>query len=214
MCFSARRASSCNMHRPSLNGCSAPSSCCFTEHLPLSSPAYREIPWRCWLEEGHWDLLGENTRWTHWEGPVHTRSHTHTNLKTCPCFSPLAHLDATHSACLFLSNSGCRMSLIIHLVHSHICLKLWNEPGLCSHRSLQSGFHYLRPQGWRSAAIEESSACMVLTPELGISKGHVCILHVAQVWNQIFSPTRWPAEEYFQIKKMYRSTLRSCNIFH
>lgn len=128
MCFSARRASSCNMHRPSLNGCSAPSSCCFMGHLPLSSPAYREIPWRCWLEEGHWDLLGENTRWMHWEGPVHTRSHTHTNLKTCPYCSPLAHLDATHSACLFLSNSGCRMSLIIHF-QPHLSEALtWTRP--------------------------------------------------------------------------------------
>lgn len=84
MCFSARRASSCNTPRPSSNGCSAASSCCFTGHSPLSLPACPEIQWRCWPEEGRWVLAGENTKWTHWRGPVHTHSHILTNLKTCP----------------------------------------------------------------------------------------------------------------------------------
>lgn len=92
-CFSARRASSCNTRRLSLNGCSVGPSCCFTGRSPSSSPACQEIPWRCWQEEGPWDLLGENTRWMRWEDPAHTRSHTHTNLKTCPYCSPLARLD-------------------------------------------------------------------------------------------------------------------------
>lgn len=38
-----------------------------------------------------------------------------------------------------------------------------------------------QPQGCRSAATVESSACIVLTSELGVSKELVCILHIAQV---------------------------------
>lgn len=93
--FSVRRASSCNTPRPSLNGCSASSSCFFMGLLPSSFPACQEIQWWCWREEAPWDLLGENTRWMRWEGPVCTHNHIHTNLKACPCCSLLAHVDAT-----------------------------------------------------------------------------------------------------------------------
>lgn len=97
MCFSVRRASSCNTPQPSLNGCSASSSCYFTGHLPLSLPAYQEILWWCWREEGHCDLLGENTRWTHWE---YTRRHI--QRRTWPYCSLFTYHDATELARSFL----------------------------------------------------------------------------------------------------------------
>lgn len=127
MCFSVRRASSCNMHQPSLNGSSASSSCCFMGHLPLSLPAYQETLWWCWLEEGPWDLLGENTRWTHWE---YTHSHIHINLKTWPYCSLFTHHDATELACSFLWNSGCQMSLIIHFQPDSSKALKWTRPVL------------------------------------------------------------------------------------
>lgn len=79
---SVRRALSSNMHRPYSSGSSVSLSCFSTGRLLLSLPACRETPWRCWPEEGRWDLLGENIRWTPWEV---TLSHIPSKQKTCPC---------------------------------------------------------------------------------------------------------------------------------
>lgn len=170
-CFSVRRASSFNTRRPSLNGCSASSSCCFTGLLPLSLPACHQIPWWCWLE-GPWDLLGENTRWMYWdpwEGPFLTHSHTHTNLKTCPYCSLLAHLDATQMACIILSNSGCWMSLIIHFqTRSPEALK-WTRPVPL----MAEWILLFQPQGW--------GAKLVLCSHQSSVSQELCILHIAQV---------------------------------
>lgn len=186
MCFSVRRASSCNTRQPSSNGCSASSSCCFTGHLPSSSPACREIPWRCWLEAGPWDLVGENTRWTHWEGPVHTHTHIHTSLKACPYCSLL-----TQPWCLtvglliplkfWLSNEF-NYSFPDTVVWS---FEMKQASAVAVHGRVDSAI--FNPSSCRSAATVESPACILRTWDLSVFKELICNLHIAQVWNQILS---------------------------
>lgn len=184
MCFSVRRASSCNTRQPSSNGCSASSSCCFTGHLRSSLPACLEIRWRCWLEAGPWDLVGENTRWMRWEGPVHT--HIHTNLKACPYFSSL-----TQTWCLtvglliplkfWLSNEF-NYSFPDTVVWS---FEMKQASAVAVHGRVDSTI--FNPSSCRSAATVESPACIVLTWDLSVFKELICNLHIAQVWNQILS---------------------------
>lgn len=75
------------------------------------------------------------------------------------------------------------LSLMIHF-QPH--LKLWNEPGQCSRRSRQSGFYP------RSVdVLPQWTALLVLYSHQSLVSELVCILHVAQVWNQIFPPRSW-----------------------